>query len=211
MIRLAISVEGPTEEEFVKNVLAGHLRTVGVEPQPILLGRDGGNVTISRLASDMAELQRNFDRVTSLVDFYGFRDKGTDTPEQLELRVFQEVDRMVNRPWDQSKVIPYIQRHEFEALLFSDVAAFAGVNNATEEAIAELRRIRCRFQTPEDINDSSETAPSKRILSVIPRYKKVVDGPLIAETAGLNVIRSECPRFNCWLERLESFRTSPSA
>ena len=211
MIRLAISVEGPTEEEFVKNVLAGHLRTVGVESQPILLGRDGGNVTISRLASDMAELQRNFDRVTSLVDFYGFRDKEGDTPEQLEQRVFQEVDRMVNRSWDQSKVFPYVQRHEFEALLFSNVAAFAAVNSATEEAITELRRIRCRFQTPEDINDSSETAPSKRILSVIPRYKKVVDGSLIAETTGLNAIRSECPRFNSWLERLESFRTLSSA
>ena len=208
MIRLAIAVEGETEEEFVKNVLAGRLRKTGVEPQAFLLG---GDVTVSKLASEMAKLQWDFDRVTSLVDFYGFRDKGSDTPKQLEQRIFQEVDLRVNRSWDQSRVFPYIQQHEFEALLFSDVAAFADAINAPAESVAELRRIRCRFHTPEDINDNSETAPSKRILGVIPRYKKVVDGSLIAEKMGLNTIRSECPRFNCWLERLESLGTPPPA
>ncbi len=208
MIRLAIAVEGETEEEFVKNVLARHLRTTGVEPQPIPLG---GNITVSKLASAIAKLQWDFDRVTSLVDFYGFRDKGTDTLEQLEQRISRRVDLEVKRSWDQSRVFPYIQRHEFEALLFSEVAAFADVINAPEEAVADLRRIRYRFHTPEDINDSSETAPSKRILGVIPRYKKVVDGSLIAEKMGLNTIRSECPRFNSWLERLESFGTPPPA
>ena len=82
MIRLAISVEGQTEEEFVKRVLAEHLRRIEVEPTPILLGRarvggaGGGNVSIERLVSDMLHLQRSFDAVTSLVDFYGFSDKG---------------------------------------------------------------------------------------------------------------------------------------
>ena len=61
MIRLAISVEGPTEEEFVKLVLAEHLRAKGVEPQPVLIGEHGkgdkgGNVTVKRLTSDMAKL-----------------------------------------------------------------------------------------------------------------------------------------------------------
>ena len=52
MIRLAITVEGRTEEEFVKTVLLGHLRPMAVEIQPILIGRarnadqGGGNVTI---------------------------------------------------------------------------------------------------------------------------------------------------------------------
>ena len=208
MIRLAVAVEGETEEEFVKSVLAKHLRTTGVEPHPFLLV---GNVTVSKLASEMAKLQWNFDRVTSLVDFYGFRDKGADTPEQLEQRIFQEVDLMVNRSWDQSRVFPYIQRHEFESLLFSDVSAFADAINAPEESVEELRRVRSRFHTPEDINDSSETAPSKRILALIPRYNKRVHGTLVAEATGLNSIRLECPRFNSWLEHLESFGTPPSA
>ena len=81
MIRLAISVEGQTEEEFSKDVLTTHLRSHGVEAQPVLLGRarghgvGGGNVSVGRLASEMAYLSRSFDAVTSLVDFYGFRDR----------------------------------------------------------------------------------------------------------------------------------------
>ena len=90
MIRLAISVEGRTEEEFVKNVLADHLRAKGVELYPILLN---GNVTVDRLASDIVRLIRNFNRVTSLVDFYGFRDKNTATPEQLEQHILRAVEK----------------------------------------------------------------------------------------------------------------------
>ena len=41
------------------------------------------------------------------------------------------------------------------------------------------------FPTPEDINDSSDTAPSKRIQETIRGYKKVVDGPLLAMEVGL--------------------------
>ena len=75
MIRLAITVEGRTEEEFVKTVLLGHLRPMAVEIQPILIGRarntdqGGGNVTIDLLASEMTSLYGSFDAVTSLVDF----------------------------------------------------------------------------------------------------------------------------------------------
>ena len=38
MIRLAISVEGQTEETFVKDVLADHLQSKDVAPIPVLLG-----------------------------------------------------------------------------------------------------------------------------------------------------------------------------
>ena len=77
MIRLAIVVEGRTDEEFVNRVIAPHLRARGVEPTPILIG-GGGNVTVGRLASEIADLFWSFERVTSLVDFYGFRDMGDD-------------------------------------------------------------------------------------------------------------------------------------
>ena len=70
MIRLAVSVEGQTEEEFVKRVLDEHLRPLGVAPEPILIG---GSVTVRRLAFDMALLYQSHDSVTSLVDFYSNR------------------------------------------------------------------------------------------------------------------------------------------
>ena len=202
MIRLAISVEGRTEEEFVKNLLAEHLRARGVESYPILLN---GNVTVERVASEMAKLIWNFDRVTSLVDFYGFRDKGIATLDELKQCIAQRIDEnMMGHSWDQSRAFPYIQQNEFEGLLFSKVNAFEDAINAPKECVAVLQGIRLQFPTPEDINDNSETAPSKRIKNAFPRYHKAVAGPLIAKATGLDVIRAECPRFNKWVTRMES-------
>ena len=88
--------------------------------------------------------------------------------------------------------------------MFSEVDAFSRAVLASDGTIRQLRQIRSRFQTPEDINDGSETAPSKRIKQVIPRYDKLANGWLIAESIGLDTIRTECSRFNDWLSLLES-------
>ena len=157
----------------------------------------------------MANLFWDFDRVTSLVDFYGFGRKGTDTVGELEQRVFSQVDDRIGRPWDQSRVFPYVQLHEFEGLLFTNVEAFAVVPDATCVLVERLRAIRLNFQTPEDINDSSETAPSRRIKGLLPRYQKVVHGPSLAADIGLDAIRGQCPRFDGWLSRLESLAGRP--
>ena len=205
MIRLAISVEGPTEEEFVKNFLAAHLRERGVEPTPILLGSArgrsaGGNVSAERLVWEMTHLRHSFDAVTSLVDFYGFRNKGNRTVNELEEYLHQKL----GHPWHPKKVIPYVQLHEFEGLFFSDVSVFAGLIEAPDGSVKALQKIRSQFQTPEDINDNKDTAPSKRIKKVIPRYDKRVNAPFLATEIGLDKIRTECPRFNDWVTSLES-------
>ena len=213
MIRLAISVEGQTEEEFVKSMLYEHLMNEEVAPTPILLGRargkyGGGNVTLQRLASEMAYLLSSFDVVTSFVDFYGFRDKADKPVEALEQSLREEICHRtatwLRREQILQKALPYIQLHEFEGLLFSDVAAFKTSIGIPNRSVEKLRRIRAMFTTPEDINDNNQTAPSKRIASIVARYDKVVDGPLVAMETGLDVIRNECPRFHNWLNRLES-------
>ena len=202
-------MEGQTEEEFVKSVLADHLQSALVTPTAILIGRarsgsGGGRVSIVRLSLDMARLYPNFGAVTSLVDFYGFRGKGDRTVEELEEHLAQEIQKKVSSGWDQRKVIPYVQKYEFEGLLFSDVSAFSVMPAATGPLVEELREVRLRFPNPEDINDNADTAPSKRIKSIVPGYQKVVDGTLIARETGLDTIRAECPRFAEWLAKLES-------
>ena len=207
LIRLAISVEGPTEEEFVNRLIVGHLRSKGIETRPVSLG---GDITVSKLAREMVNLfWQRYHFVTSLVDFYGFRDKGNQTICQLEQAVFDEVDRLIRRSWDQRAVFPYVQRHEFEGLLFSDVAGFStlGIPGIDAACLQSLRRIRDHFETPEDINDDRDTAPSKRVEALIPRYRKRLHGPLVAEATGLERIRAECPRFDGWVRRLEALPT----
>ena len=206
MIRVAVVVEGQTELEFVNLVLAEHLREKGVEPTPISLN---GGVNLSRLAAEMAKLSWNFNAVTSLVDFYGFRGKGSATLDELEGRINEEISKNVHSSDAHSRVFAYVQQYEFEGLLFSDVSAFASVLSAPDGCVEELRAIRSSFQSPEHINDNPHTAPSKRIADVMPQYAKRVDGPLLAETMGLDKIRTECPRFNEWVTRIESLGDAP--
>ena len=210
MIRLAITVEGETEENFVTEVLSLHLNSKEVYPFPILLGRAkrnvgrGGNVTIGRLAADMVSNYHRFDFVTSLVDFYGFRDKGTRSVGELEQAITQKVEERIQRNWDERKVISYVQMHEFEGLLFSQVNSFLNVPGADQSTLQDLEGVRVQFPSPEDINDNPNTAPSKRIMQVLPDYVKTIDGPQIAQAIGLATIRQECPRFDSWVTRLES-------
>jgi len=93
--------------------------------------------------------------------------------------------------------------HEFEGLLFSDCAAFSrGIDRPDLEG--DLRQVRNQFPTPEDINDSPLTAPSKRIKGLYPRYEKRLMGCLAALEIGLECMRQECPHFGEWLAKLES-------
>ena len=149
-------------------------------------------------------LYRSFDVVTSLVDFYGFRDKRDKTVEELEALVCQEIQGKVG--WHQNRVLPYVQKYEFEGLLFSDVDAFSAPVGTSLESVKFLRDIRLSFTTPEDINDNKATAPSQRIKDLIPHYRKPLHGPLVAMEMGLEAIRAECPRFDAWMRRLESLQ-----
>lgn len=213
MIRLAISVEGQTEEEFVKKILAPHLRQYNVLACPILLGRargrkqGGGNVNMDRLVRDMKHLAHSFAYITSLVDFYGFEDKENFTANQLEAQILERLRQ--NFP-NKEIFMPYVQLHEFEGLLFSDVKQFVeqliDLYGTSQNKTNELMSIAKEFPNPENINNDENTAPSKRIQRIEPDYNKVIDGPLIAEMIGLHKIRDKCPRFNCWVTSLEALQ-----
>ena len=92
--------------------------------------------------------------------------------------------------------------HEFEGLLFSDPDQFAQSLGKPDLA-PELRGIRQEFQTPEDINDSPDTAPSKRVLNLYRGYRKPVDGVQAMAELGLDTVREACPLFNAWVGTLE--------
>ena len=70
----------------------------------------------------------------------------------------------------------------------------------------QFQAIRSEFSTPEEINDSHDTAPSKRVERLIPHYQKPLAGVQAAIAIGLDAIRRECPHFNEWVRRLEEAR-----
>ena len=103
------------------------------------------------------------------------------------------------------RFIPYFQLHEFEAILFSDCVTMEDFLSLDYNfPVGSLQNIRNKFESPEHINDSPLTAPSKRILAIIPSYEKVADGILIAEAISLDTIRKECAHFSSWLNMLEN-------
>jgi hypothetical protein len=76
--------------------------------------------------------------------------------------------------------------HEFEGLLFSDCAAFSrGIGRP--DLAAGLQEIRDQFATPEEIDDSPVTAPSKRVEGLVPGYEKPLLGVLAILEIGLAV------------------------
>ena len=124
MGRIGIVVEGRTEARFVDSVLYPHL--LGKDVLAIALSLNG-NVSLPRLSARMAAEVWNFDRVTSLVDFYGFQGKGSATVTDLERQIHHSVIMRRNPPKEESRIIPYVQQYEFEGLLFSNPNAFAAV------------------------------------------------------------------------------------
>ncbi|MDE6578210.1 MAG: DUF4276 family protein, partial [Muribaculaceae bacterium] len=103
-----------------------------------------------------------------------------------------------------SHFIPYMQIHEFESLLFSDISIFKDnfEDKAMEFSILE-DAVR-EFENPEEINSRPTLAPSKRLIEAIPGYQKVNDGAYIADEIGLKKILDKCPLFSQWFLTLQS-------
>jgi hypothetical protein len=107
---------------------------------------------------------------------------------------------------DYYRFIPYLQLHEYETMLFADPEAFAIAFEKCDSAIQQLKAVAASVTSIEFINDSKDTAPSKRIIDVIPEYsgRKSTAGPDVAEYIGIAKIRVHCPHFHSWLTQLEN-------
>ena len=212
MRRVCIICEGPTEANFVATCLAAHLSNHNVIAYASILQapsgkHKGGRVTVERLVKHISHEYHACDRITTLVDFYGFQDRAGRSRVDVETAILTGAEKRTTK-FDTRFVLPYVQMHEFEGLLFSNTEEFQWVLDGWNEDVrAQLKAVRDAFESPEDINDSPQTAPSKRILSIFENgvYSKTEHGPLIAEAIGLDVIRQNCPEFNKWIGALEAW------
>lgn len=212
MIRVCVVCEGPTEVDFVNNCLKPYLIGSNVNVYPSLLrapsgNHRGGRVTVERLVRFTSHEYHATDRITTLVDFYGFQDRQGRNRTQLEADIRAAIAARTTG-YDPRFVLPYVQMHEFEGLLFTDPNAFEWVEDGwSDETKEALTAVTQAFPDPESINNSPETAPSKRILKIFPEgtYSKTEHGPLIAEAIGIEAIRKKCPAFNEWVGHLQAW------
>ena len=228
MARLLIHVEGETEETFVNEALAPHLYRCGFQSvSACLLGnarnrdRRGGIRGWNSVRDDILNHLKEDPRclATTMVDYYALPKlgvKGWPGRDAAEALPFSQKASIVHRglhsdicqelgaDFDATRFVPYVVMHEFEGLLFSDCERFSHAIGRRELA-PHFHAIRAAFDSPEEINDSPLTAPSKRVEALVPGYEKPLLGALAVLEIGLDAIRSECPHFRQWLERLESW------
>lgn len=224
MIRVNVVVEGQTEEAFVKRVLASHLLSRQVQATPMIAPtKKGARKRLHRGGGATFEAARRFIRrkladdasayTTTMFDYYGlpedFPGMGhADLPPsgRLDERVAFLEEQLRDALGGTRRLIPYLQVHEYEALLFSDVRAIDDTLCDLHGASSQLHRLQqivADHGGPEAINDDPETAPSKRLMDLYPRYVKVVFGELIVAEIGMPRLCERCPHFGNWVERLE--------
>ncbi len=183
MKRVAIVVEGDTEEEFVKQVLRPHLEAHGVTTEAMKPSGQGGNISVDRLAPVMAKLSWNFDAVTSLVDFYGFKGKlSGESVTDLEARI----DASVQTAQPSDLVTRFPSSRTSSGTSSRRCCSRFRLHSTSFRAClprlwSALGQVAQEFATPEDINDDRNTAPSKRIVLAVPNFRKRLHGPAIAE------------------------------
>lgn len=174
----------------------------------------GGIVSYQKARKDIAlwmlEDQNTDARFTTMFDLYALPH---DFPGYEEAARLQDpYDRVriledsLREDAPDSRLIPYIQLHEFEALLLADPQKFDAQFNENRVGIQRLVRMANGFKSPELIDDGPDSAPSKRIAEEIPAYprSKVSAGPITAERIGLHTLRTKCEHFDAWLGKLES-------
>lgn len=216
MKRLIIVCEGPTEQEFVRDVLQPHFLPKEIFIQGPLIKKSGGGIVPWAALKTQIDLHlRDANAfVTTFIDYYGIPDRydypGWEAAKKVvnpsERMDFLEEQMLLSIGEDfRSRFIPYYQLHEFEGLLFNNLASFDATFEPTEiRDRPELESILNRYDNPELINNDPVNAPSKRLGRIIEGYNKIVYGSILADNIGMVNLRKKSPRFNAWVKRLES-------
>jgi hypothetical protein len=220
-IRLHVTAEGQTEERFVKDVLCPHLglSNISADVRSVLTSKDrrahreyrGGLKSYDKARLDIVtwlkEDQNADARFTAMFDLYAlpvdFPDFAKASRTDPYKRVAQ-LEKAFAADIGDRRFVPYIQLHEFEALVLSEPGKLLDDYFEREAEIQRLVDLLADHHgNPELIDGGEETAPSKRILSHIPEYDKVRAGPGATGRIGVDFLRAKCRHFGEWLTKLE--------
>jgi hypothetical protein len=224
MARLYLFAEGQTEQTFADTVLKPHLADMEVYlHNPVLIAHArkkgkvhrGGGRNYVPMKNDILRFtsqEKGADVFfTTMIDLYAIHAGFPGLGDAEKLRRMPEkrvkfLEQCFAEDIGDSRFVPYIQLHEYEAYLFADPTCFGYFYDHHEKQIAALQAIAKGHATPELIDDGQHSAPSKRIIAELPAYEgaKSVEGPQVAQLIGLDAIRSKCPHFAAWLSRLEN-------
>lgn len=222
MSEIVAIVEGQTEQTFVRDHLAAHLGGRGITIWAVLSGKTrrlGGARPWSSTRKDIVNTLKEGRFCTTMFDFYampkdwpGREDAGQHSWEyrgdHVEQEIREDIENAIGDAFNPTQFIPYVQVHEFEALLFCETSKLAEVAATLSDRPAsyfqdKLEQIIEEQGDAEAINDSFEACPSRRIKNLVPGYRKRLHGPIVAGRIGLDKLRVACRHFGAWVEKLE--------
>lgn len=231
---LNILCEGQTEEKFVKDVLKPYFSSLGIVVKSRLLitskkkGMKGGLLSYDQAKNDLTLWMKEVSHrgsethfFTTMFDFYALPD---DFPNIVQSKSIVDpylrianVEEAFKMNIDADRFIPYIQLHEFEALMFCDITKLIIEYPKCSKEIESLGNVLVRYNcNPELINNSPETAPSKRIIAAIEgkqkyNYNKPRSGAVVTSAIGLPVLMQSCRHFREWIENILTIINPPPA
>lgn len=143
-------------------------------------------------------------------DFPGFDDatKCSDPYDKVK-----KLEEAFKKDINFDMFIPYIQLHEFEALCFCDIKIMGNLYPEAKKQIEQLVNVLNDYNgNPELINNSPQTAPSKRIVSAIEKnnkyhYNKPISGASVTKQIGMEKMNEMCRHFREWIELLLAYST----
>lgn len=219
--------EGQTEQGFVEEVLRPYLQAHGVRGVKSILittnkkkNARGGMLAYSQAVTDLGILSRmNADGeyvqhiLTTMFDLYALPD---DFPGYEAAKAVGEpyhrvaaLEKAFAEAINGRRFIPYIQLHEFEALLFCGIKHLARLYPGCEKRCEQLTKDLERTANPELIDNGPHTAPSKRIIKAIEgdkrhyyNYNKPATGKEVTRSIGIEELRARCKHFNEWIGKL---------
>lgn len=218
MKQIAILVEGQTEEQFVKRILFDYFlkKDICVEPITVKTSRTpvcsyrGGTITFEKAKKEIQRLLTpKYDKVTTFFDYYGLECSFFPFNFDKSLNPYDKVKKLEDyfqNCINNTKFLPYIQLHEFETFLFVDAdLTVNNLINCNKKMVKQeiVNALDISDNNPELINDSPQTAPSKRIENVHPSYQKPLEGNIVCGAVGLEVLKNKCKHFREWIEKLE--------
>ena len=220
---LHILCEGQTEERFVKEVLSPYFQQFNIYPKPILLltskkkNARGGMLSYAQAKRDLTILQKQYrdnnsehHLFTTMFDYYALPDDFPGVEESIEIQDVRDCISFLEYKFAEDMgtraFIPYIQLHEFEALLFVDIIKLQIEYPLSSERIRILKEETDIYGDPEMINNSPDTAPSKRIIAALAQdyhYNKVQSGAAITSVIGIENLLENCQHFKEWIENIK--------
>ena len=220
MIRLHVTAEGQTEMAFVKQILSEYLmvnRNISADARAVLTSKDnklhiehrGGIAKYEKARKDIITWMKEDNhpecRFSTMFDYYRLPP---DFPGcKLAMRFSDPyfrisfIEKAFREDISDPRFIPYIQLHEFEALIFADPDKLDWEYLDHGGQIGKIREMSMGIN-PELINNHPETAPSKRILNLIPEYDKVTAGVSVVKHIGMDTLLDRCKHFADWVNTI---------